>query len=228
MAEVVRVILADDHASVRSGLALILNSSEHIEVVGQAGTAQGALELCQAGGVDVAILDIRMPGDGVWAAGQITSLTPVRALMLTTYADDELIRSALAAGASGYLLKTVTGPELIAAVQHVGAGRHVVDPHITAGIIASYQAEQGESTAGAQGSSPDQVKLLELLTARELDVLKLIASGRSNHQIARVLEVSLATVKTHISAIYQKTHLESRVQLGFLGQIALTEEDGRR
>ncbi len=208
----VRVVLVDDHEAVRSGVRAILATDPSIVVVGEAENGIDAVALCLDTEPDIALIDIRMPGtDGVWAAERITQQPRTRVIMLTTYDTDELIASALAAGAHGYLLKSVRGAELIQAVHHVAADRHVLDPAIAGSVIARLTAVE-QRRPHSEDSSFD----LSQLTAREHDVLALLADGLSNQQIAERLHISITTVKTHVGALYAKTAARSRVQLGTL------------
>lgn len=213
MTSTIRVVLVDDHEAVRSGVRAILSTDPNISIVGEAENGMDAAALCVRLTPDVALVDIRMPGtDGVWATERITNETKTRVIILTTFDSDELISSALAAGAHGYLLKSVKGAELIQAVHHVAADRHVLDPAIAGGVIArltaAEQAQQRPSDAAPESTAIAQ------LTAREREVLLLLAEGLSNQDIAERLHIGLTTVKTHVGALYSKTGATSRVQLG--------------
>ena len=206
----VRVVLVDDHEAVRSGVRAILSTDPGISIVGEAENGIDAAALCISESPDVALVDIRMPGtDGVWATERITNETKTRVIILTTFDSDELISSALAAGAHGYLLKSVKGAELIQAVHHVAADRHVLDPAIAGGVIARLTAAE----LSAQAPTADPIEVAQL-TAREREVLMLLAEGLSNQEIAERLHIGLTTVKTHVGALYSKTGASSRVQLG--------------
>lgn len=210
MSEIVRVLIADDHETVRSGVSAIIATDPQIEMVGQAENGFDAVAACVRLQPDVALVDIRMPGtDGVWATERITNETPTRVIILTTYDSDDLVARALAAGAHGYLLKSASGTELIQAVRHVAAHRHVLDPAIAGTVIAHLTAGK----AGTGGAPIDA----EHFTARERDVLDLLADGLTNQAIGEQLNISVTTVKTHVGALYAKTGAESRVQLGQLG-----------
>lgn len=208
MSEHVRVVFADDHEPVRSGVAAILSTDPGIEVVAQAADGFDALTLCVEHSPDVALVDLRMPGkDGIWATERITAETSTRVLVLTTFDSDDLIASALAAGAHGFLLKTTSGAELVLAVRHVAANRHVLDPAITAGVIHRYQ-QAAAATTSAAGQQP-----LPDLTERERHVWERLALGESNKQIASALGIGITTVKTHVGSLYAKTGATSRVGL---------------
>lgn len=213
MTSTIRVVLVDDHEAVRSGVRAILSTDPHISIVGEAENGMDAAALCVRLAPDVALVDIRMPGtDGVWATERITNETKTRVIILTTFDSDELISSALAAGAHGYLLKSVKGAELLQAVHHVAADRHVLDPAIAGGVIARLTAAEQAQQIPAPGA-PAQTELAQL-TAREREVLLLLAEGLSNQDIAERLHIGLTTVKTHVGALYSKTGATSRVQLG--------------
>lgn len=205
MAEMIRVAIVDDHETVRSGITAILGADDSIQVVGEAENGFDALALCTRERPDVALVDLRMPGtDGIWAAERITAETSTRVLVLTTFDADDLVAQALAAGAHGYLLKTVRGAELLQAIHHVAEDRHVIDPAVAGSLIARLRrpAPVAEEVTG--------------LTTRESEVLALLAQGLSNKQIAEHLDIGITTVKTHVGALYAKTGTTSRVQLGRL------------
>ncbi|MGO2141548.1 MAG: response regulator [Leucobacter sp.] len=226
----VRVIIADDHEAVRSGVAAILSADDGIEVVAEAENGFDALAACHRERPDVALIDLRMPGtDGVWATERITAETATRVLVLTTYDSGDLIASALAAGAHGYLLKSTGGGDLIDAVHHVAADRHVLDPAVAGSVIAGFAAAQraraggsgGPGSAGSGPASPVSPAGLADLTPRERQVLELLVAGLSNQQIADELHIALTTVKTHVGSLYAKSGASSRVQLAALGATAI-------
>lgn len=204
----IRVVLADDQTVVRDGLVLLLSASDDVSVVGAAADGDEAVELVLAHRPDVALLDLRMPKrTGTEVAAVIAAQAPeVRVLVLTTFADDDAILPALRAGAAGYLTKDASGEELLAAIRTVAAGQTVLD--------AAVQRRLMELVAGAPPASPepsppadDQV---EGLTRREVDVVRLVAEGLSNQQIARRLVVSEATVKTHLNHVLSKLDVDGR------------------
>lgn len=212
MNEPIRVLIADDHEAVRSGVAAILGAASTIEVIGEAENGFDALAWCHREAPDVALVDLRMPGsDGIWATERITAETGTRVLVLTTFDSDDLIARALAAGAHGYLLKSTSGAELIRAVEHVAADRHVLDPAVAGHVIAGFAAG-----AAARGSEAVAAPALADLTERERDVLGLLAAGLTNQQIADALHIGLTTAKTHVGALYAKSGAVSRVQLAAL------------
>jgi DNA-binding NarL/FixJ family response regulator len=201
---VIRVVIADDQALVRGGFRAILAAHPDIEVVGEAGTGREAVAEVAATSSDVALVDIRMPEmDGIEATRRITaSGCPCRVLMLTTFDLDEHVYDAFRAGATGFLLKTVSPEELVAAVRAVAEGDALLAPAITRRLI--------ERFVGAP--APAEERRLDLLTDRERDVLRLVAQGLSNAEIAAELFVSHGTVKTHVGRILTKLGLRDRVQ----------------
>lgn len=230
MTNAVRVLIADDHEAVRSGVAAILGTDPGIEIVAEAENGFDALASCIRHSPDVALIDLRMPGtDGIWATERITAETATRVIVLTTYDSDDLIARALAAGAHGYLLKSTSGTELIQAVRHVAEDRHVIDPAIAGGIIARLTAAQ---RTAAQRAAHDAAATpppdLSQLTTRERQVLDLLVTGLTNQAIAGQLGVGITTVKTHVGSLYTKTGAASRVQLAHLGEAVLrTTSKGR-
>ena len=216
MTENIRVVIADDHEAVRSGVRAILNTDPRITIVGEAENGAQAVELCTQLHPDVALVDIRMPEtDGVWATERITALCDTRVLILTTYDSDELINAALAAGAHGYLLKSTRGAELIQAVHHVAEHRHIIDPAIAGGIIARLTAATKMDVS--HPAPPPAESPHSEFTTREAQVLELLAAGLTNQAIGDALHISITTVKTHVGALYAKTGTTSRVQLGIIG-----------
>jgi DNA-binding NarL/FixJ family response regulator len=190
-----RVLLADDHGVVRAGLRAMLDSAPDIDVVGEAG--DGAAALAQVAGVrpDVVLMDLRMPElDGVAAIPRLRREHPgVAVLVLTTYDTDADIFRAIEAGATGYLLKDTTRDDLLSAIRAAAAGQSVLAPRVAARVMAR-----------ARGPAP------AVLTAREIEVLELVARGRSNKEIARHLHLSEATVKTHLLHVFAKLDVADR------------------
>jgi DNA-binding NarL/FixJ family response regulator len=207
-AEPVSVIVADDQSAVREGLVLLLGTLPGIAVAGQAADGAAAVDLVAAVHPQVALMDLNMPGcDGVAATRRITAEYPgTRVVVLTTYADDESIIGALQAGALGYLTKDATRAEIGRAVQAAAAGQAVLDPAVQQRLLAA--AARASGAAGAPGPALGESDL----TQREAEVLRLIAAGRSNREIARTLFVGEATVKTHVNRIFAKTGSRDRAQ----------------
>jgi DNA-binding NarL/FixJ family response regulator len=213
----VTVIVADDQSAVREGLVLLLGTLPGIVVAGQAADGNAAVDLVASVDPTVVLMDLNMPGgDGVSATRRITAAHPgTRVVVLTTYADDESIISALQAGALGYLTKDATRAEIGRAVLAPAAGQAVLDPAVQQRLLSAAARATAPSgapgaaqAAGPAGTSPGEGDL----TPREGDVLRLIAAGASNREIARALFVSEATVKTHVNRIFAKTGSRDRVQ----------------
>jgi DNA-binding NarL/FixJ family response regulator len=216
----VTVVLADDQAVVRDGLALLLSASPDVEVLAVTADGGQAVERCLELAPDVALLDLRMPGlDGAEATAALAERAPsVRVLILTTFADDDAVLPALRAGAAGYLTKDTTGEALVAAIRDVAAGRTVLDPAVQrrlvelatgAGAPAAAAAPPATSAAPG-GTSAARSAEVDGLTRREVDVVRLVAEGLSNRQIARRLVVSEATVKTHLNHVLSKLDVDGR------------------
>ena len=203
----IRVVLADDQAVVRDGLVLLLAASGAVEVVGAAADGAAAVALVARHAPDVALLDLRMPGtDGVTATSTIVAEHPAtKVLVLTTFADDDAILPALRAGAVGYLTKDATAEQLVSAIQDVAAGRTVLDPNVARRLV---ELVAGPPDPGPQPPAAEPVP--DGLTRREVDVVRLVAQGLSNRQIARELVVSEATVKTHLNHVLAKLDVDGR------------------
>lgn len=203
----IRVALADDQALVRTGLRMILEAEGDIEIVGEAVDGNGAIAISATEHPDVLLMDIRMPGlDGIEALRRISAMMPTegpRIIMLTTFDPDDYIYDALAAGASGFLLKDAPAEELLTAVRVVAAGEAVLAPSITNRLIQQIKTRPIRTT---------EAQVLESLTDREREVLRLIANGDTNQEIAEQLFVGETTVKTHVSHVLRKLGLRDRVQ----------------
>ena len=205
----IRVLLVDDQALVRAGFRMILDAESDVEVVGEAVDGREAIEQAALLSPDVVLMDIRMPElDGLEATRRILASgddSAPRILILTTFDPDEYIYEALRAGASGFLVKDTPPEQLVSAIHVIAEGEALLSPSITKRVISEF-------VRGA-GPKPDkQFPRLEDLTARELEVLKAIARGLSNAEIAKELFVSETTVKTHVARILMKLHLRDRVQ----------------
>jgi len=203
---VIRVLIADDQALVRGGFRMILEAQSDMEVVGEASDGRQALELARELKPEVMLMDIRMPGlDGLEATRRLLALpTPPRVLVLTTFDLNEYVYEAMKTGASGFLLKDVRPEQLAEAVRTVAEGDTLLAPAITRRLVEEF----------VRRPPPGQRTPLELetLTERELDVLRLLARGLSNAEVAQALFVSEATVKTHVTRILAKLSLRDRVQ----------------
>ncbi|MEC5152048.1 response regulator transcription factor [Cryobacterium sp. GrIS_2_6] len=195
----IRVIVADDHPIVRGGIALLLGGAGDIEVVGQAGNGEEAVALAAALDPDLVLMDLRMPVlDGVAATALIVAANErTRVLVLTTYESDDQILAAIAAGASGYLLKAAPQAEIIEGVRSVARGQTALAPSIAAMLVHRVHR------------MPDPTPRL---SARELDVLRLVSAGESNPQIGRSLFISEATVKTHLLHAFEKLAVSDRTR----------------
>jgi DNA-binding NarL/FixJ family response regulator len=204
----IRAVIADDQALVRAGFRMILDSQADITVTGEAADGHEAIQLCREQVPDIVLMDIRMPVlDGLAATRAIVKTSPpdVRVVILTTYDLDEYVYRALQAGASGFLLKDVKPERLVQGVRDVAAGEALLAPSITRRLISVF-------AAGGPPAPPEPNPLLASLTPREADVLRLIATGHSNAEIASQLCIAENTVKSHITHILGKLHLRDRVQ----------------
>ncbi len=204
----IRVALADDQALVRSGFAALLDAEDDITVVGEATDGESAVRLAVREKPDVVLMDIRMPGmDGIEATRRIAAqpgLAAVHVVILTTFELDEYIFDGLRAGAAGFLVKDTDAAELIRAVRVVAAGDSLLSPAVTRRLV-------GEFAARTRDARP--VRGIDDLTAREREVVGLIASGLSNEEIARQIYISLSTVKTHATRAMTKLGARDRAQL---------------
>ena len=211
----IRVFLLDDHEVVRQGLRALLESGGDIEVVGESGLAAEASARIPALRHDVAILDARLPdGSGIEVCRTVRGVDPdVKALILTSYDDDEALFAAIMAGASGYVLKEIAGQDLIGAVRQVAAGNSLIDPALTARVLE--RVRNGPSTA------PE----LAGLTEQELKLLALIAEGLTNRQIGERMFLAEKTVKNYVSSILSKLGLERRTQAAVLASKLLSKEN---
>ena len=215
--EPVRILIADDQALVRAGLATLLDSQPGLTVVGQAGTGEEAVHLARKVAPDVVLMDIRMPVlDGLTATRRILSAPPspgarpIRVVVLTTYDLDEYVYEALRAGASGFLLKHAPPEELLLGVRAAADGGALLSPQVTRRLVAEFAARRPPAALRA----PPE---LDRLTPREREVLDLVICGRSNTEIAGALFVSQSTVKTHLGHILDKLGLRDRVQAVVFG-----------
>jgi two-component system, NarL family, response regulator LiaR len=201
LADSIRVLIADDHAVVRQGLRTFLEVQDGIDVVGEAGDGQEALAMIEALAPDVVVMDLLMPRlSGIEATQRIREIRPsTKVIVLTSFLDDEKVFAAVRAGAAGYLLKDVRPQELGEAIRTVSRGEALLHPAVAAKLMQEFAQEDRRSPA-------------QTLTERELQVLRLIAQGRANKEIARELGVAEKTAKTHVSNILQKLNLADRTQ----------------
>ncbi|WP_238009003.1 response regulator transcription factor [Dactylosporangium sp. AC04546] len=201
----IRVVIADDEAMIRAGLRMLLDHQPDIEVVGEAADGVQARDEVRRTSPDVVLMDVRMPrADGITAARQILAESAAKVVILTTFDEDAAVQQALKAGVSGFLLKVAPPEQLVHAVRTVAAGQALLDPAVTLRVI--------ESFAAAPGADPRAAERLKDLTEREVDVLRLVARGRSNAEIAAELYLGEATVKTYVSRMLTKLDLRDRVQ----------------
>ena len=201
---VIRVVVADDQPLVRTGLRMILGAEKDLEVVGEAADGAEAVEVCSRERPDVVLMDVRMPGmDGIDATRAVTAADdPPRVLVLTTFDLDDVVYDALRAGASGFLLKDAPEERLTTAIRVVAEGGSLFAPSVTRRLIEEF----------SRRAAPAPVVRLESLTARESEVLVLVARGMSNAEIATELFLSENTVKTHVARVLMKLGLRDRVQ----------------
>ena len=206
----IRVVLAEDQAIVRAGFRALLDAEPDLEVAGEAADGREAVDLTRRLSPDLVVMDIRMPElDGLEATEQITSdpaLGSTRVLVLTTFELDEYVFGALRAGASGFLLKGGEPADLLAAIRLVAGGEALLAPSVTKRLIEAYVAQPEPATRTAPNG-------LDELSARELEILREVAQGHTNREIADALYLSPLTVKTHVSRILTKLRARDRVQL---------------
>ncbi|OFP87087.1 response regulator transcription factor [Corynebacterium sp. HMSC059E07] len=213
----IRVLLADDQAMLLSALSTILTTQEDIEVAATAATGADAVAAALSHHIDVAILDIRMPGmDGIGAAQAILERKPeCRIIMLTTFNDEELVARSISAGAHGFLLKDADPEVLVTAVRNVAQGESVLAAGVTGPVLEAYRSALTRENLSAQ-----ERQGLSLVTRREMEVLSLIARGATNAEIAADMVIAETTVKTHVSALMSKLAARDRVALVLLAQRA--------
>ncbi|HUZ70688.1 MAG TPA: response regulator transcription factor [Candidatus Saccharimonadales bacterium] len=203
----IRVLIADDQRVVRDGLSMLVSLIDGVEVVGTAGDGGEAVERARTERPHVVLMDLRMPGmEGAEATRRIRATLPeIQVLVLTTYADDQSLFPALQAGARGYLTKDASAEEIEQAIRALASGRTHLDPAIQQRLVTAVLEVQPSRAAPAESLAHD-------LSPREIEVLKLIAAGLSNTEIAAALFLSSATVKTHINRIFSKTGARDRAQ----------------
>jgi DNA-binding NarL/FixJ family response regulator len=209
----IRVLIADDQPVVRDGLAMLLGLIDDVEIVATAADGIEAVERARSERPDIVLMDLRMPRlEGAEATRKILASFPeTRVLVLTTYADDQFLFPALQAGARGYLTKDATAEEIELAIRAVIAGQTYLDPAVQQRLVTAV-LDQTPATSPGEPAPASGHALPDELTPREVEVLKLIAAGLSNHEIADKLVLSNATVKTHVNRIFYKTGARDRAQ----------------
>ena len=198
----VRIFLLDDHEVVRRGVRELLEVEDDLEVVGEAGTAEEALQRIPAASPDVAVIDMRLPdGNGVEVCREVRSRNPeVQCVVLTSFADDEALFDSIMAGAAGYLLKQIKGTDLVDAIRRVAAGQSLLDPSVTARVLERLR------------KGPEQDERLSRLTEQERKILDLIAEGLTNRQIGERMFLAEKTVKNYVSNLLAKLGMERRTE----------------
>lgn len=200
----IRLQLVDDHEVVRSGLSALLGQHEEFEVVGEAGTVASALETAERLKPDVVLLDVRLPdGSGFEACRSLHKLTPpVKVIILTAFADDEIVMQAIGSGAEGYLLKEIDEQGLVRAIKEVAEGRSILDPAVTRRVMNRVK----------DGASSPPAGKLDRLSAQERRVLELVAQGKTNKEIGLAMGLSDKTVKNYLSNLMEKLQMSRRSQ----------------
>ena len=200
-AKTLRVLVVDDHDIVRKGLTTLISRQQDLSVAGEAGTAAEAVAKANELAPDVVVLDIRLPdASGIEACREIRSQNSnIKVLMLTSYSDEEAVMGSIMAGASGYLLKEIRSQEIVEAIRQVGAGRSLLDPAVTAGVLERVR----------RGKDDDK---LAQLTDQEQRILELVAEGKTNKEISQIVNLSDKTVKNYVSKILGKLEVSRRSQ----------------
>jgi DNA-binding NarL/FixJ family response regulator len=200
----IRLLLVDDHEVVRVGLRTLLSRADSIELVGEAGTAADALRETDRLEPDILLLDVRLSdGSGFEVCRQLQKTHPdTRVLILTSYADDDIVDEAIRAGADGYLLKEINAEELVRAIENVAAGKSILDPAVTSRVFSRIKA----------GTEPSAKAKLEMLSAQERRVIALVAEGKTNKEIAAQLGLSDKTIKNYLSNLLEKLQFTRRSQ----------------
>ena len=227
----IRVLIVDDQSLIRVGIQTLLTRKPDIEVVGTASNGEEALRQIALLDPDVVLMDIRMPVmDGVEATRELTARrSRAGIIILTTFNDDTNVFAALAAGARGYLLKDTDHKELAEAIRVVAAGRALIHPDITAQVLQEFSRLQAQAPTPSPAAPPVTTARddrLSLLTNRELAILSMLGSGRTNQEIGERLVISIGTVKNHISSILSKLNVRDRTQAGLFAQQAGLSEPG--
>jgi two-component system, NarL family, response regulator DevR len=216
-----RLLIVDDHEVVRQGLVAVLSRHEEFQVVAEAGTVAESIAAARRFEPDLVVMDVRLPdGSGIEACREIrTELPATRVVMLTSYPDEEAVLSAILAGASGYLLKQIRGRDLVSALEAIGRGESLLDPAVTERVLERVRRI-------ANGEEKDE---LSDLTSQERKILRLVADGKTNKEIAADVFLSDKTVKNYVSSILSKLNLQRRTQAAaFVAKRHLTPPDEHR
>jgi len=205
--EPIRVLIVDDHALFRRGLVMVLEQEKDIDLVGEAGDGAEAVQIAQDTMPDVVLMDVRMPRrGGIEATSQIKAIAPHTKILMLTISDEEAdLYDAIKAGASGYLLKEISIDEVASAIRQVNAGQSMISPSMASKLLTEFATMVKKTDEKPAAAQPR-------LTEREMEVLRLVAKGRNNRDIAKELFISENTVKNHIRNILEKLHLHSRMQ----------------
>lgn len=211
----IRILIVDDQRLMREGLRMLLEMESDFEVVGEAADGQAAVDACARLTPDIVLMDIRMPGlDGVEATRRILQGNPsARVIILTTFDDDQYVFEGLRAGALGYLLKDLSGEELARAIRTVAQGGALVEPSVARKVFAEFALLKSRAHEAGQSGTP-----AEPLSEREIEVLRLIAAGMSNREIARQLFLAEGTVKNYVSSLLCKIGAHDRAQAAVRGR----------
>lgn len=211
----IRILIADDQGLLRAGLRALLSSETDLEVVGEAGNGEEAVRSAKELSPDVALIDIAMPDlDGIEVTRRLKKILPeVKALIITVHEDESLLQEAIKAGAAGYIVKRAVESELIDAIRAVQRGDIYIHPAMTRVLLEGLSTESTDSDKPTNGSKILNDPPVEALTPREIDVLKLIAKGCTNRQVAEVLSISVRTVEGHRANVMGKLNLKGRVEL---------------
>ncbi len=213
----INIVVVDDHPLFREGVVRTLSADDRFEVVAEGGSADEALELAQEYLPDIMLLDVSMPGGGIQAAQRVASACPIcKVVMLTVAEDEEVVYSALKAGARGYVLKGVSGTDLTRILYNIQAGDAYITPSLATTLLVDMKNRD------APASAPSGTDRLDDLTPRERDILEELSRGASNKQIAATLSLSEKTVKHHMTNILQKLHVRNRVEAALIAQRAAT------
>lgn len=199
-----RILLVDDHEVVRLGLKALIDRHDHFEVVGEAGSAREAIEAVEQLHPDVVVMDIRLPGaSGIEACEKIVAKHPnTRVIMLTSYVEDEMLFSAIRAGASGYILKQIGGEDLIRALEAIGRGEALLDPAVTQRVFQEVR----------KTGRDEEASFFLHLSQQEKHVLQLVSEGRTNREIAQSLFLGEGTVRNYVSSIFSKLNVNNRAE----------------